>query len=1257
MTSGAPQDDADVLAPYVPRLLGRWEPSRHDERHMRIDGTVAFVDISGFTRLTERLARKGNVGAEEMSDILDATFAGLLDEAREDGADLIKWGGDAVLLLFEGRDHAPRAARAAHRMRARLRVIGHLPTTSGTVVLRMSVGIHSGDFDFFLVGDAAIHRELLISGPGASTTAVTEAAADAGQIGLSAATASLLDPRHLGASLLDGRLLRSAPPRIATADHHVPARPVDPRQVLPPPIREHLLSRSVEPEHRLITVSFVQFSGTDDLMAAAGPAALAEALDDVVRNVQHACADHGVTFFETDINRDGGKIMLTAGAPRSADHDEERMLRVARQVLDRSGRLPLRIGVNRGHVFAGDFGPAFRRTFSVKGDAINLAARVMGKARPGTVLATTQVVAQSHAVFRTTDVAPFMVKGKSQPVVAEEVGELLGARREDGLAPLVGREEEKRAVDRCLADLRDERGAVLEIVGEAGIGKSRLLAEALAGTEVEVAHVLCEQNTSASAYSAVRHLLREVMGLAPDASPVEVARMLLDRVAGDAPSLVPWVPLVGVAMDVDVPMTREVEELDELYRKTRLEEVVTELLGAMLHRPTILLVEDAHAMDDSSADLLHRLAVEVAHRPWLLAVTRRDEDSGYVPRAGMHVTTMRPGPLGHEASVQLVRDALDLPLPDLAVDELARRGGGNPMFLHALARAAGRTTSMEELPGSVEALVTSQIDRLDPADRSALRYASVLGTMVDESALDSLLEEHDVRVPPGAMDRLRDFLVRDERGALRFRSGLMRDVAYEGLPFRQRRILHDHVSRAIERVATSPESHCESLSLHCFHAGRHEAARRYSQLAGERAMAKYAPGEAAEFFDRAARSCTSTSTEPAVVAQVYEKLADCRWLIGLTQEASDAYAVARRHLRGDPVATAGIIEKQTRIDQRRRKHPLAMRRISGGLRELEGVTGPPADAARSKLARRYADSRFRQGRVDQALEWAERAARYAEDSLDKETLAAAYEVLNHIYAGSGRDEPLPYGRLALQAYTELGDLRHQGWCLNNLAAQDVTAGRWAQSLADFRRAADLFRRTGDTAAEVNTVYNQAEILVRQRRYDEALDLLPVVLRTARAVEDEELVALAEREQARALAGTGALDRGLAVLALARARFADLHELEEVAGTDLVLAEVLQDAGRHDDARDVLDQVDDARRDAATYHRLVGRDHADAGRVGAARSAWATAVELADRDGDRLEHALSLEAIASLAGPADLVEDSPVRRAQEALDSLGVLPAR
>jgi tetratricopeptide (TPR) repeat protein len=417
-------------------------------------------------------------------------------------------------------------------------------------------------------------------------------------------------------------------------------------------------------------------------------------------------------------------------------------------------------------------------------------------------------------------------------------------------------------------------------------------------------------------------------------------------------------------------------------------------------------------------------------------------------------------------------------------------------------------------------------------------------------------------------------------------------------------------------------------------------------------VAKYAHGEAIEFYARAAQSGGHTDAEPRALARVYEKLADSRWLVGLTGEAAEAYAHARRNLRGDPVGIAGIIEKEARIDQRRRNHPVAMRRISRGLHGLEGMRGTAVDVARSQLARRYADSRFRQGRVEDAFHWAQLAAKYAEESVDKATLAAAYEVLNHVYAGTGREEPFPYGRLALQAYTELGDLRHQGWCLNNLAAQDVTAGRWNESLADFRRAAELFRRIGDTAAEGNALYNQAEILVRQRRYAASLTLLPDVLRIARAVEDEELVALAQREQARALAGSGDVEEAVALVRDARTRFEELGEPEEVVNSDLVLAEVLQDAGRSHEAGEILAGVDAGHR-SATHQRLVGRQHAHAGRVDAARSAFAAGLELAEHGEDRLEQALVLAELARLAHYQGTDADLIGRRAEQALASLGV----
>ncbi len=580
------------LHAYAPRLAIEWLSRYPDQRHLAIDGSMAFVDISGFTKLTERLARKGNVGAEEMSDILDSTFGMLIRAARPDGADLVKWGGDAILLLFRGPDHAAHAARAAYRMRKTLRQSGRTTATAGQVTLRMSVGIHSGEFHFFLVGDPAIHRELVVSGPSASLTAEMESIATAGQIAVSDATAALLAPNLLGEPIAGGRLLRSEPRLPDIAPESVAAIGIDLASTLSPPVREHLLAAAGESEHRPIAVAFVQFSGTDALLTEAGPDAVAAALDECVRSVQHAAATYDVTFLESDINRDGGKIMLVAGAPRSGGDDEERMLCTVRDAVDRAGALALRAGINRGSVFSGDFGPDFRRTYSVKGDAINLAARVMGKAAVGQVLVTQDVIARSRTVFETESLRPFTVKGKSRLIHAVALGAFGGERAEDTAdGDFVGREHELAVLSAALDAARARHGTLTEVIGEPGMGKSRLIHEMrrLAG-DLCVVDGPSGSYQSSTAYYPFRTLLRDVLGIRPDTDEASVANRLTDRVKDNAPDLLPWLPLLAIVLGIELPPSRETAELDEKFRRPKLADVTIEFLRVILPTPTVLAI-------------------------------------------------------------------------------------------------------------------------------------------------------------------------------------------------------------------------------------------------------------------------------------------------------------------------------------------------------------------------------------------------------------------------------------------------------------------------------------------------------------------------------------------------------------------------------------------------------------------------------------------------------------------------------------------
>ena len=254
------------LVSFVPRLTLDWLRDQPDTRWREVEGTLAFVDISGFTAMSERLSSLGRAGAEEVTEVMNATFAALLAVAYAQGGGLLKFGGDALLLLYEGGDHAARAARAAFEMRRTLRAIGRPKTSAGAIQLKMHAGLHSGRFQFFLVGSS--HRELLITGPAASRTVEMEAVSKAGEILLSAEAAAFLGDDELSEEHDSGRLLRAAPSVRGTVEPLPAVEGVALEVAVPAPLRAQLLEVGpLEGEHRSAAIAFVRFSGTDEIIA------------------------------------------------------------------------------------------------------------------------------------------------------------------------------------------------------------------------------------------------------------------------------------------------------------------------------------------------------------------------------------------------------------------------------------------------------------------------------------------------------------------------------------------------------------------------------------------------------------------------------------------------------------------------------------------------------------------------------------------------------------------------------------------------------------------------------------------------------------------------------------------------------------------------------------------------------------------------------------------------------------------------------
>ena len=336
------------------------------------------------------------------------------------------------------------------------------------------------------------------------------------------------------------------------------------------------------------------------------------------------------------------------------------MLFALREIVNKDRPLPLHIGVTRGPVFAGDVGTIFRRGYTVMGDRVNLAARLMSRAAPNQLLATDPVLQGSRTIFGTTELEPFMVKGKSKPIQAFVVGEPLGARVEGSGqdTPMIGRDEETETLRGYWDKAGGGSGSLVLIGGDTGSGKSRLVSEFAATVDANQAYTASGRRYRLSTpYFAATLLLSEVLGI--DRYQPEGQEERLREVVGQvAPDLAPYLSLIGTALGVDFSESQAELALAQEFRKAKLEEVVVALLSAVLTEPTLLWVDDSQWVDDASADLLKAIAVATADRPWLLVVSGRKIERAAEVR-DVTAPTIVLGPLSAEDATALVHVCTD----------------------------------------------------------------------------------------------------------------------------------------------------------------------------------------------------------------------------------------------------------------------------------------------------------------------------------------------------------------------------------------------------------------------------------------------------------------------------------------------------------------------------------------------------------------------------------------------------------------------
>jgi class 3 adenylate cyclase/tetratricopeptide (TPR) repeat protein len=1255
---------------YVPRVLQQHLADDPLRQAWSAEGTAVFADVSGFTKLSEALAQKGREGAEQITETIEHVFGVLLGVAYERGGTLLKFGGDALLLWFQGEDHVVRACGAAARIRAVLNDVGTIELPDVTVTLRISQGVHTGRFEFFAVGTS--HRELLPVGPGWSRLAATESSAEADQIVVSAETAASMPAEYLGDATATGRMLLREP-----AEHAVKT-PLVPRpklatetlaRCLSTAIRAQVLAGGGGSEHRPVAIAFIKFSGTDKLIAEHGADEAAAALHAIVSTVQAACDEQDVAFLASDVDADGGKLILTAGAPKATGNDEERMLLALRKIVSTELPLPIRIGAHRGAVFAGDIGPVYRRTYTVMGDAVNLTARLMAKAEAGAIYATADLLDRSDTHFETVRLDPFSVKGKAAPVQAWSVGPGKGSKtRHVSLQklPLTGRNAELGVIRKAFVSARGGAGRLIDVVGEAGMGKTRLL-EALrdAATGFRKIEATCEAYTASTPYAVWRELLRELMEFGRDDPDAAVVERIRGDVEAKSPELMPWLPLIAMTLGIEVDPTPEMAMLAESNRRAKLHESVVRFIDLIFPKSCLVEIENAHHMDEASAELLSHVAGELGTRPWLFAVAHRASASGFRAVDTPTIVRIELKPLAAQDALRMAQLATQQnPLPAHVLEVVAKRSGGNPQFLRDLLRTAIQSGGTADLPDSAEAAAMAQIDGLAPDDRALVRRAAVFGLTFHPRMLTWFDEDGEEAPPiPANWERLHDIFDEEPDGYLRFRRSLLRDAAYEGLPFKSRRRLHVLVAAHLEAELDNPEEAAGILSLHYFSAGEHRPAWRYGCIAAERAEGAYAHVEAAGLYSRALEAGRQLPDLGAKdLASVNRALGDVWYRASEYRKAAECYAAAQALVADDRIEQAGLMLKLSYVEEKLGKFPEALRYTERARDLLGGVSGREAARLLAESTSWCAQLYHFEGRNTEAIEWAERGVAESQAADDKNWLGESYYVMAAANAQLGKEGAQALMERSLEAFQASGNLARQAGVVLNLGAVCHWEGRWDEALAFYERAREANLKVGNPVGAGAARINMGEILTDRGEWAEAEALLLEALPLWKASQYRYFLAACLAPLGRVSLRLGRFDEALARLEESKAHFLHVGAEEEVPAVDARIAECYVEMGRLDDALamvgELLGRLQDSKavaRMAPLLQRMQGHALMKQSDLWGARDALDASLAAARERHDRFEAALTMLSLIEL----DRLEgvEPPIEMQDESRSLLASLKVR
>jgi class 3 adenylate cyclase/tetratricopeptide (TPR) repeat protein len=926
---------AEVLASYVPKLIQKRiaaDPSPIESPVAEeIQAAVLFADISGFTRLTESLAEKGPAGVESIANILNEYFGQLIDIVQQYGGDVVKFAGDAVIAVWnivsddgitpslsraDQWQWTMRAAECALEIRERL---SNYKVENENLYLKLAIS--TGAITTAHVGGVFNRWEFLLTGNPLVEVGIANNIAQAGEILVTPSSwklirndcyADVVEFELKDAIAQGGRLKGLNKPSSIFENPKPPAVPDGAETLLRPYIPGAIINRLTAgqsgwiAELRRATILFINLPDINQSTR------LSEA-QNLARLIQRSVYRYEGSINKISVDDKGITILAALGLPPFAHEDDPaRGVQAALMIRKELNGLKVRsfIGVTTGRIFCGSIGNESRREYTAIGNAVNLAARLMGAAahkdelieRVGIPILCDRVTYEAaKEAVEFEPLPPQHIKGRGEPV---EVFHPLDLKK-SVIRPkteLIGRQEEKTMIASALQGLaRGEQHQTLILQGEAGIGKSRLFEDLV--RQAETLHVTMfigggdpiERANSYHAWRPIFYRIFEIEDLAGAALTEEARSAIESRVLAKLqqidPHLVRYFPLFDVILPIHIPDNALTSAMAGEIRGSNVREVLSRVLAHVARKaPLLIVLEDLHWFDSASWALL--VDVQQKVRPIFLALNTRPLSDPLPVQFKQILEYPETRLVKLEAMMlddveALVCQRLGVKSIPPAIGRLIReKSEGHPFFAEELAyalRDSGILVIENQeckvsphfghfedltLPDTLQAAITNRIDSLDPSQQLTLKVASVIGRIFALRVLQAVHPiESDRALLPNYMEaltRLSLTLVESDAPDLSyiFKHAVTQEVAYNLMLYSQRRQLHQAVAEWIEQNhSENLESYYTLLAHHWSQAAEMpnaahneriiEKAVEYLEKAGEQAMQNFANTEAIQFYTHA----------------------------------------------------------------------------------------------------------------------------------------------------------------------------------------------------------------------------------------------------------------------------------------------------------------------------------------------------------------------------------------------------------------------